>query len=58
MIVCNNKNDYNIINSLRAHGWDRGIRKDKKTSNNFNFINSGFNLRPTDIAAAIGFESI
>ena len=29
MIVCNNKNDYNIINSLRAHGWDRGIRKIK-----------------------------
>ena len=56
MIVCNNKNDYNIINSLRAHGWDRGIRKDKKTSNNFNFINSGFNLRPTDIAAAIGLN--
>ena len=56
MIVCNNKDDYNIINSLRAHGWDRGIRKDKGTSNNFNFINSGFNLRPTDISAAIGLN--
>ena len=52
MITCNNKNDYNIINSLRAHGWDRGIKNNK---NNFNFVNSGFNVRPSEIAAAIGY---
>ena len=40
MIVCNDKEDYKIIHSLRSHGWDRGIQK--KNSKNFNFINSGF----------------
>jgi CDP-6-deoxy-D-xylo-4-hexulose-3-dehydrase len=56
MIVCNSKEDYHIINSMRAHGWDRGIVKNKKKLHTFNFINSGFNLRPTDIAAAIGLN--
>jgi len=54
MIVCNNFNDYKIIHSLRAHGWDRGLKN--KDNNNFNFVNSGFNLRPLDLTAAIGFN--
>jgi len=53
MIVCNDLNDYKILHSLRAHGWDRGLNKKK---NSFNFINSGFNVRPTDITAAIGLN--
>ena len=53
MIICNDKNDYEIIHSLRAHGWDRGLKNKK---NDFNFINSGFNLRPLEISAAIGFN--
>ena len=54
MIACNDYEDYKIIHSLIAHGWDRGLNTSKK--NNFNFINSGFNLRPTDITAAIGLN--
>ena len=54
MIVCNSKEDFNILKSLRAHGWDREINK--KNIKNFNFINEGFNLRPLDITAAIGFN--
>ena len=54
MIVCNSKDDFNILKSLRAHGWDREINK--KNIKNFNFINEGFNLRPLDITAAIGFN--
>jgi len=54
MIVCNNINDYKIIHQLRAHGWDRGLHK--KNNKNFNFVNSGFNLRPLDLTAAIGFN--
>ena len=54
MIICNSKEDYEIINSLRAHGWDRGINK--KNNKSFNFINSGFNVRPLDITAAIGLN--
>ena len=53
MIVCNDKNNYKIIHSLRSHGWDRGLNNNK---NNFNFINSGFNLRPTEVSAAIGYN--
>ena len=54
MLVCNDFEDYKIAHQLRAHGWDRGFEKDK--NNKFNFINSGFNLRPTDISAAIGYS--
>ena len=53
MVICNDKNDYNIIHSLRAHGWDRGLKNNKS---NFNFINSGFNVRPSEISAAIGYS--
>ena len=55
MIVCDSKNDYELIHSLRSHGWDRGLNKSKK-KNQFNFINSGFNLRPMDLTASIGLS--
>ena len=61
MVVCNDKDDYNILYSMRAHGWSRGVKNQKKIEKKFKhldprfiFINSGFNLRPTDITAAIG----
>lgn len=54
MIVCNDKSDYELLHTLRAHGWDRGLKN--KLNNTFNFINSGFNLRPLDITAAIGLN--
>ena len=54
MIVCKTKEDYELIHTMRAHGWDRGLKNSKK--NNFNFINSGFNLRPMDLTAAIGLS--
>ena len=53
MIICNDKNNYKIIHSLRSHGWDRGLKNNK---NNFNFVNSGFNVRPSEVAAAIGYS--
>ena len=59
MVICNNKEDYDILKSLRSHGWSR----EKKTAIKYPhldpryiFINSGFNLRPTDIQAAIGLS--
>ncbi|MDC0406805.1 DegT/DnrJ/EryC1/StrS family aminotransferase [Candidatus Pelagibacter sp.] len=61
MIVCKNKKDYNILKCLRSHGWSRGTdfhqqfkTKYKKLDEKFLFINSGYNLRPLDISAAIG----
>ena len=61
MVVCKNKKDYEILLALRSHGWSRGknvyAKNAKKYPNldpRYIFINSGFNLRPTDIQAAIG----
>jgi len=63
MIVCNNLKNYNIIKSLRSHGWSRETtfhniykKKFKKLDDRFLFINSGYNLRPTDIQAAIAYN--
>lgn len=61
MIVCNSFDDYQLLLSMRAHGWSRNLKLhkniEKKYPNldkRFVFVNSGFNLRPTDISAAIG----
>ena len=61
MIVCNNFSDYQILVSMRAHGWSRGLklnnelsRKYKNIDKRFLFLNSGFNLRPLDLTATIG----
>ena len=58
---CNNYNDYQILHSMRAHGWSRGLKlnnnikkKYKNIDDRFLFLNSGFNLRPLDITASIG----
>ncbi len=56
MIVCNDRKDYEIIHSLRAHGWDRGLNR--KNNKSFNFINSGFNVRPLDLTASIGLSQL
>ena len=59
MIVCKNREDYEILKSLRSHGWSRDEKTAKKYPNldpRYVFINSGFNLRPTDIQAAIGIS--
>ena len=63
MISCKSSMDYEIIKSLRSHGWSRGLKNEKKIANNFKhldnrfiFYNSGYNLRPTDITASIGLS--
>ena len=63
MISCKTEEDYEIIKALRSHGWSRGLQNEKIISNKYKnldkrfiFYNSGFNLRPTDISAAIGLS--
>ncbi len=63
MISCKDKDDLEILKSLRQHGWSRGLikenqiaKKNKNLDKKFIFYNSGFNLRSTDIAASIGFS--
>jgi len=67
MIVCHNDRDYEILFSLRSHGWLGGTRfyprnlgiyekyakKNPNLDPRYIFVNSGFNVRPTDIQAAI-----
>ena len=60
MIICKSSEDYEILHSLRAHGWSRHpatqkkiIRKYPNLDPRFIFINSGYNLRPTDVQAAL-----
>lgn len=63
MICCKNQEDFEIIKSLRAHGWSRGLKDEKKIAKKnkhldkrFIFYNSGFNLRSTDVSASIGLS--
>lgn len=57
MVSTNNPEIYKILRSLRSHGWDRDI-KIKKKFEQYNFIYPGYNLRPTEINAAIGLEQL
>ena len=63
MIVCDNKNDYNILITLRSHGWSRGTifnnkytKSYKKLDDRFLFIGPGYNVRPTEVQGAMAFN--
>ncbi len=56
MVVTNSKKIYNCLKVMRAHGWDRDIKNNN--GKKFNFINMGFNLRPLEISAAIGYNQL
>ncbi len=63
MICCKDIEDAEILRSLRAHGWSRGLKNEKKIAklnksldSRFIFYNSGFNVRGTDVSASIGLS--
>jgi len=63
MITCDSIEDYNILKSVRSHGWSRDTifqskfsKKYPQINNNFLFIGPGYNLRPTEIQGAIAFN--
>ncbi len=70
MVTCNNPKDYEILFSLRSHGWLGGLMSYSRNMKTYNsyikknpnldpryiFTNSGFNLRPMDINASIGLN--
>ena len=65
MVVCNSSEDYQLLRTMRSHGWARNIKLNNKfkeryknIDDRFLFINSGFNIRPTEINAAIGLSQI
>ena len=57
MVICKTKEDYDLLYTMRSHGWDRGLNNSSKTKK-FNFINSGFNVRGMDLTAAIGLSQL
>lgn len=64
--VTNDEELYQIMLSLRAHGWIRNLPEKNyicnKTGNfiedTFKFVLPGYNLRPNDVFAAIGLEQL
>ena len=61
-VLTNDKEIYNLLKSIRNHGWTRGQDEDspifKKRDDDFfeayRFILPGYNVRPTEIQGAIG----
>lgn len=51
MLVTDNTELYEIALSLREHGWDRYLKPD---GGFYNFVLPGYNVRPTEITAALG----
>ena len=63
MVSTNNEEVYHNLLCLREHGWTRRLPNSKfyKKSINYedyNFVLPGFNLRPTEINAAIGLVQL
>jgi len=61
MVVTNDDELAELMRALRAHGWTRQLKNPEKYTEanpdldpRFLFINTGFNLRPNEINAAIG----
>lgn len=61
MVVCRNREDYDLLQCLRAHGWSRPLsnrseleRAHPQVDPRWLFVNVGYNFRPMEIQAAIG----
>lgn len=66
VIVTDDKELYDILLSLRAHGWTRNLdsnseiytKRDNEFYESFNFILPGYNVRPLDMEGALGKEQL
>ena len=66
MISTNDDEIFHILLSMRSHGWTRHLPMDnrvcKKSSNpfeeSFRFVLPGYNLRPSEIAGAVGLQQL
>ncbi len=64
--VTNDKELYEYMLAIRAHGWTRNLpadstiyqKKDDPFYESFNFIVPGFNLRPLEMEGAIGLKQL
>ena len=66
VVVTDDEELYHIMLSMRSHGWTRPLPKKNKLIikngdsfyESFRFILPGYNIRPTEISAAIGIEQL
>lgn len=67
MIVTDDEELYQILLSLRAHGWTRNLPKqnlvcsdksDDPFEESFRFVLPGYNVRPLEIEGALGIEQV
>lgn len=65
MIVTDEDDYAELLRALRAHGWTRHLlnreaveAQHDQLDSRFLFINTGFNVRATDLQAAIGIEQL
>ena len=61
MITTNSKKIHENLKYLRSHGWKRDMKvkyKNNKIYKNFEFVNWGFNCRPTELQAGFGIEQV
>jgi CDP-6-deoxy-D-xylo-4-hexulose-3-dehydrase len=67
LIVTDDEELYQILISLRAHGWTRNLPKknlicsdksDDPFEESFRFILPGYNVRPLEIEGALGIEQV
>jgi len=61
MVVCHTQEDLDLLKCLRSHGWSRPLSNrteiEKEHSDidpRFLFVNTGYNLRPLELQAAMG----
>ncbi len=66
MVLTDDEETYHILLALRAHGWSRELPQKNCISNksedwfeeSWNFLLPGYNVRPTELQAAVGLEQI
>lgn len=67
LIVTDNEELYQILLSLRAHGWTRNLPKhnlvcgdksDDPFEESFRFVLPGYNVRPLELEGALGVEQL
>ncbi len=67
MIVTDDEELYQILLSLRAHGWTRnlpkqnlvcGTKSDDPFTESFRFVLPGYNVRPLELSGAIGLKQL
>lgn len=67
MVVTDEEELYQILLSLRAHGWTRNLPKhnlvcseksDDSFEESFRFVLPGYNVRPLEMEGAVGLEQI